>query len=377
MTRKKDPEERVEDLLADAFASKRELFPTTEAEVRRAEEEELEHEGELPPSLQSWKPPKATKVVTLAAEKRRRSAWVTHGLAALLGAAAAAAVLFLARRPPVQSGGTVPTSEPRPPKADAAPAEERVALPAVATCAAGCCAGERCSAAKAELSSCSSGRKCIACSSEELAASRYRIRLGSFAPTAAGAKAVVAAGGGGLELCVRVGSSEPACVPAHANSDRTEQWSLLPTVASAQDLLAGFVLQVRAKAQPGKAIAEWQSPVQVNPTVLCRGLSLRPKTAKDEALGVVSVFLEDAHYVELGRAGTVALLLALKSRVAPSDVPAKLFETRGLADQKFSLVLGPVDKPTADRLRWAALERGLEARLTIGEDHVGEPKPLE
>jgi len=378
MTRPKDdrsPEERVQDLLGDAFEERGELIPSTEASVRRAEEQGAE-QGELPASLRELRPRLETerRVVSLAEERQRRSPWLTHALAAAIGAAAAAALL-LTKREKVEPGGQFPTSEPAPPRADAAPAPEPVTLPDVQACGAGCCAGERCKSAKPELASCSSGRRCVACSSDELAASRYRLRLGAFAPTEAGVKAVNAAGA--LELCVRVGSSEPACVPAQANTNATEQWSLLPMLASAQDLLAGLVLEVRPKAAGQKAIGEWRSPVQINPTTLCRGLSLKAKTPKDEALGVVSVFLDDAHWVELRRAGGVADLLAHRKRFVLGNVSARLFETRGAGDARFALVLGPVDKPTAERLRWSLLEKGEEARLTVGEDHLGEPKPVE
>lgn len=389
MTSKRDDQEaRVEELLADAFEAKGELLPTSAASARKAEEEGVEYEGELPESLRELRPrgeappaagPVTTRdprVVSLADERGRRNPWLTHALAAAVGAAAAA-VLLVGKKPEAGPGGAVPTGEPAAPRMDAAaPAPEAIALPPVLGCGAGCCAGERCSAAKAELSSCSSGRKCISCSASDLAASRYRLRLGAFAPTEAGARAQRAAGPGGLELCVRVGSGEPACVPAHAKADEAELWSMLPLVANAQDLLTGFVLEVRPRAAGAAPIGEWRSPVQINPTVLCRGLSLKPKTPKDEALGVVSVFLEDAHWVELGRAASVAELSELRKRFTLADVGAKLFETRAAGARKFSLVLGPVDKPSAERLRWAVLEKGQEARLSVGEDHQGEPKAL-
>lgn len=384
MTSKKDDQEgRVEELLADAFAAKGDLIPTTEDEVRRAEAEGVEHEGELPESLRALGPAPAPRppvtrgapVISLADARKRQNPWLTHALAAAVGAAAAA-LLLLGQRQKPEPGATVPSSEPAPPRADAAPVQDPISLPAPSSCGSACCAGERCASAKGELASCSSGRKCIACGSDELTASRYRLRLGAFAPTELGAKAVAAAGAGGLELCVRVGSSEPACVPAQAKAEGAELWSLLPLIANAQDLLSGLVLEVRPRVAGAKPIGEWKSPVQINPTVLCRGLSLKAKTAKDEALGVVSVFLEDAHYVELGRAASVAALVEARKRFVLADVTAKLFETKAAGEQKFSLVLGPMDKPNAERLRWAVLEQGRDARLSIGEDFVGDPKPL-
>ena len=378
MTRKNDDEALVEELLADAFAKRGELLPTSDAEVERAEAEGDEFEGELPESLRQLRaeaPAPGPKVVALADDRRRRHPWLSHTLAAALGAAAAAALLWSRREPPVP-GGQVPTSEPAVSRADAAPPAETLTLPTVLTCAKSCCGGEQCGAAKSELSSCSSGRKCIACSNEELGTSRYRLRLSSFAPTAAGAKVVAAAGAGGLELCVRVGSSERACAAAQANSDGAEQWTVLPLVASAQDFVAGFVLEVRPKAAGGSPAGEWRSPVLINPTLLCKGLSLRPKNAQGDELGVVSAFLDDAHFVELRRDASPAALSAHRRRFVLTDVPAKLFETRSSGDRRFALALGPVDKPTAERLRWAVLERGEDAKLSVGEDYTGEPKPL-
>jgi hypothetical protein len=386
MTSKKDDgqgERLVEALLADAFAERGELIPTTEDEVRRAEQQDLEFAGDLPESLRALRPsseerraplpPQDATLISLVDARRRRASWLTHGIAAAVGAAAAAA-LFWGQSKGVEPGANLPTGEvPAKAAADAARPDEKITLPPAKTCGSSCCAGEACSAAKSGLSSCSSGRKCIACSNEELAASRYRLRFGAFAPTELGAKAVTSAGPGGLELCVRVGSSEIACVPAHANSDGTEQWSRLPLVASAQDLLAGFVLEVRPKLAGAKAVGAWRSPVQISPTVLCKGLSLRPQNTKEEVLGVVSVFLEDAHFVELRRDASVEALRAHRKRFVLSDVPATLFETSAHGDRKFALVLGPLDKPATERLRWSVLQGGEDARLSVGEDFVGEP----
>ncbi|MBI3203269.1 MAG: hypothetical protein HYZ29_17145 [Myxococcales bacterium] len=383
MTRKKDDETLVEELLPQAFAQKGEVIPTSEAEVRRAEDEGVEFEGELPDSLKALRAPEqeqapraqAPEVVSLAAERRRRNPWLTHALAAGIGAAAAAALLW-GRRDRPEPGGQLPTSEPAPVRTDAAPPPEVLTLPAVVACGKSCCAGARCGAAKSELSTCSSGRTCIACSNEELGVSRYRLRLSSFAPTEAGAKAVAAAGPGGLELCVRVGSSERACVAAHASTDEAEQWTVLPLVASAQDFVAGFVLEVRPKAASNLLVGEWRSPVQINPTLLCKGLSLRPKNGKGDELGVVSAFLDDAHFVELRRDASAQALVDHRRRFVVADVPAKLFESRSSGDRRFVLALGPVDKPTAERLRWTVLERGEDAKLSVGEDFTGEPKAL-
>jgi hypothetical protein len=378
----------LEELVADAFAAKHELIPTTEAEVKDAERRGVEFEGALPASLEAYRPkaapvsddpdagsvlserapPTSGRVDAPAGKVRRlgRSAWLTHLIAAALGAAAAAALL-IGRGPGPDR--PLPTGEPAKPRADAAP--KTVAIPAVLACSKPCCAGSQCREARDELKSCASERRCIACTIEALSLSRYRIRLGAFA-SGARVKRIVD-GGGALELCARAGSSELACAPAHAAGDQDEQWTLLPLVVSTQDMLAGFELALRQRGSK-QPLGAWKNPVTLNATVLCKGLLIKPKDEKEEVLGTVSVFLEDTHYVELMRSDSVERLLEARFRLSFVDATPRIFETRKTGADHFALVLGPFDKPTAERLRWALLDKGESARLVIGEDHVGPPR---
>jgi hypothetical protein len=387
MTRQPKPpgspdDDALEALLADGFASRGELPPITEGEVERAELAGGEFEGELPEGLREYRPPEerparepgppSSRSAPIASVRRIgpvRKGLVSHALAAALGAAAAAA-LFMARGHREGPTGGLPSSEPPPPRVDAAP-EAKLAIGPVRRCAP-CCAGTECKGAAVDLKQCSSGRSCIACSNEELLDSRYRVRVGALAPTA-NAKALVDAAGKGFEICVRVGSSAFACGPAHADGDGERQWTVLPLAPSAQDALAGFELELRHRGA-ARALGRWQSPVPINATVLCKGLFIKPKTDTGETLGVVSAFLDDAHFVELMRSTRVDALVQHRQRFEFSDVRPSIFQTK---DERFALVLGPVDKPSAERLRWAILEKGQSARVVEGFDHIGDPRPLD
>ena len=379
-------EQALTELLGGALGAKGELPPTTEEEVLRAEQAGVEWEGELPESLAELRPPAAeagateparaargAELVSLDEARRKRGPSVgTHVLAAALGAAAAAA-LIIWRSPPKTPGAGTPTVESARVTADAAP-PEKLALRPVRSCAKECCAGSACSAAKEGLESCSSGRTCIACSIESLAESRYRVRLGAFAPSEAG-QALLKGGTGTLELCVRAGSSGLVCAPARSGSDKAAQWTVLPLTVSVQDAVAGVSIQVRWQgvSQP---LAEWQGPVTLNATALCRGLFVKPITAKKEPMGTLSVFLDDAHYVEVARAASSEALLAARDQLSLADVPARLVETTGRGDQRFALVLGPIDKPSAEQLRWMFLDKGRQAQVVLGDDYQGATREL-
>ncbi|MFO0567205.1 MAG: hypothetical protein U0263_16225 [Polyangiaceae bacterium] len=381
-------EPRLEALLGDAFGT--ELFPVTEEEVAEAEAAAVEYAGELPPELAELAPrPQPRRVSASRNDERvppahptvaqRRGGGrpvFTHMAAALLGAAAVVFWLRLGTRSVAPGASDLPGREPARPVVDAAAEAPQVALPALRSCGAGCCAGKACRDAKPELAECPSGRACVACALEGLEKNRYRLRIGAFAPSVAGSRAVERAGPGGLELCVRVGSSERACTGAHPNADGEASWVSLPLVAGAQDLVAGLVLEVRAKSQPSVVFGQWQSPVQVNTMLLCRGLSLRPKSDADEVLGSVSLFLDDSEFVELGSAASVAELTEIARRFRPADVPLDVYEGSASGTRRFRLVLGPMDHASAERLRWSVIEHGESATLTLGADHIGAARRL-
>jgi hypothetical protein len=378
-------EEALEALIADGFASRGELLPTTEAEVERAERSGAELEGELPAALRAYAPPiervpldappPSSRAAPVASVHRlsARGSYASHLLAAALGAAAAAA-LFLVRAPRETPSGGIPSSEPPSAAKDAAP-EEKLLIGPVRRCSP-CCAGAACKEAPPDAKQCSSGRSCIACSSADLLASRYRVRVGALAPTASGKALLDSANTKGFDICVRVGSSPFACGPAHAQGDGERQWTILPLVPSAQDALSGVELELRHRGAK-KALGRWQSPVPINATVLCKGLFVKPKNDAGDTLGVVSVFLDDAHFVELMRSEKVEELVHYRRRFQLSDVSPKIYETTKTRNQRFALVLGPIDQPSAERLRWAVLEKGGSAHLVEGVDHLGDPRPLD
>lgn len=368
-------------------ALSRELIPTTEAEVRRAEAAGEEFTGELPPSLRQLgeRAPltaaepgaQSARVVSLADERARRFGWGSHLVAVALGAAAASVLFVVASREPQSTPATGASVEPRIVPLEAsvdARAEAPILLPARESCGAGCCAGKECQAAKPELRECPSGRSCIPCR-PELTQARYRARVSALTPLGDAARVLASIPAGGAEACVRAGAAREECVVMQAEGSGAPPWTSLALPISAQDLLAGLQLRIVARGV-AKPLAEWQSPVPVSPTLLCRGLSLRPK-AGEVPFGVISVFLDDAYFVEIDRAATVAPLLTLGRRIDARGASLRVFETRRQQDAGFSLVLGPLEHGAAEKHRWTLLEAGLPARVTLGEDHVGEPRAIE
>ncbi len=410
-------EQELEALLPQAMSG--ELIPTSVADVARAEAEGVEFDGELPESLRAFEPdsasdaveagdiaeaegdsdPEASEgeelddsddeederalgpdsradVVPLARARRRQvSPWLTHVAAAALGAAAVATlVIGRGEKPAAPAGSSSHAPEP-PPVADAAPdAPQLVQVPPPAACGMGCCAGKECKTASPELADCASGRRCIPCTLKDRGTTRYRVKMGALAPLNAGRTVLDRAGPGAVDVCARAGGSPEVCVPAHASSSADAPWSSLPLVVSAQDLLAALTIRVRVRGVKAP-IAEWQSPVPVSPTVLCRGLSVKPKNKKDEAFGAVSLFLDDAHFVEAARSAQVAALSQVADRIRAEHLKSKIFQTRRGGDQRFALVYGPMPQGDAEKLRWVLLEGGLKARVTLGDDHEGDPKP--
>jgi hypothetical protein len=400
-------ERRLTRLVSDALGEAGELIPTTSGEVQRAEAEGIEHEGPLPRALRELRPaPRADEtpaksVAFIDQERRRRGGGrvVSHAFAAALGAlAAAAAVLLAARLRTGSDPAGAPTADRWPNAPDAGPPEKRIAV-AVDPCPTACCAGSACPRAK-DAKSCSSGRTCIACSLEAFAGTRYRIRLGAFSPTDPG-RAALESAKDGLDLCVRVASSELVCTPAFTPEEPGERWTTLPMLPSAEELAAGFELRVRPRGAP-VTLAELRTPIQVNPALLCKGMLLRPlplppkrpdgapppagadagaepgsAAAAPDPLGVVSLFLDDPYFVEVARAASVATLRAARGRFDLTGGRAFVFETKKADAEHFALVLGPFDKQAAERVRWQVLEQNEHARVETGEEHVGAPLPIE
>lgn len=107
---------------------------------------------------------------------------------------------------------------------------------------------------------------------------------------------------------------------------------------------------------------------------MCKGLAVQLADASD-VLARVSVFVEQAHFVELSRAAAVPALLATQARFDVSGIAPRIYETSSPNAGRFALVVGPIDKSEADVLRWQALDHGIEAKISHGLDFVGAPRP--
>lgn len=375
-----DLDERELQLLADALAD--ELIPTTESEVERAEENDVEHSGQLPAQLErafrdNARPSSQQRdnVVSLQA-RRGATGWLTHVAAVAIGAAAATAV-FMGTRD--QTGETTPSSEPAGAlSADAQPpVQKKIELTLRDACES-CCGGAACGSAREGLESCPSGRRCVPCDPAQLKTTRYRVRLSSVLLDEYGKELVAKMPGGRLMTCVRSGGSKRECVPSHPNDDNQGPWATLPLVLSARDLQAGAEVSLRWEGLQGLPVAKWSKPVALSAEGLCRGLSIKlASVPKENAFGQLSLFLIDTHYVELARAPDVAGVEERARGFGFRDLQPQLVETSSEhREQRFGLVLGPLTLPQAEELRWQVLRAGGEARVTIGAEHRGAPRAL-
>lgn len=380
----KHPE--LDALLAEALTRRGDLPPTTVAEVRRAEEEGIAFEGELPAELSRLRPP-PTEVSSGAASQRlvsldevrrereqarARTPWLGYAATFALGAAAAAAVfLFGAERDPAQRLTQEPAGAPRPSATESAePAAPTVAIEAVRSCGEECCAGSACAAAKGELKTCPTERTCISCG-DGSAKDAFRLRMGNLLPTENVDEKMLP----GLDLCARVGGSPWSCEPAYLDAVARPTGRTLPIVAPAEDLATSVELELRPRGS-SKVFGAWRSGIKIGPNVLCRGVGVVIKNDKDEHLGGLSLFLEDAHYVELARSAERATLLERRAQLRFADVIPSLVETSKGGAERFALVVGPLDKGAADRLAQRLAEKGAPATRSFGADFVGVAEKL-
>jgi hypothetical protein len=298
----------------------------------------------------------------------RRKSFVTHVAALALGAAAAAAVTVnvgVETDPrPALSGdpAEVPSAKPK------APIE--VTVPG---CGEGCCAGSGCASAAADLSKCPSGRRCVACDPRALAQSRYRLRISAVHPAEHGKKVLDGYPAGVPEICIRAGASTEQCVPTQINEREGGEWNVLPLVLSGDDLSAQISLRLSWKGVTGPlaSAARWTMPVALTSRSLCSGYVVQLKTDDGDAFGHLSLFMDDTHYVELLRAADVA---ALRARAL--DVNGLALMVVRTNSEGFALRAGPFDRQTAELVRWQLLEQQIDAKVSIGDDHVGEPLAL-
>ena len=394
-------DDEVLGLLSDALGRDGELVPTDEDEVARAERAGVEDVA-LPPQLAAWPPRKRVeaappaslrtgpeRVADMAAHRRRRAAsraWLTHGAAVVLGAAAALALALRwtgdAHGPP--GLGTDPAIASA---ADSGSATATAAPPlrvAVSNDCGECCGGEACTSTRLGLGRCSSGRRCVPCSAPP--GSRYRLRIGAVHLSDDGRKAVELYPSGEPELCVRVGASEERCVPALLTERAEGAFRSLPFVGAADDLGAKVAVRVRWKGvrEAYATAGRWLSPVAVSPTALCSGYAVKLEVAESSGaepaarrlFGTASLFLDDAHHVELARAADVTSLRALGARLELSGLQVFIRETSAGGSERYVLAFGPFDRPTAEKVRWQLAEQGQTPRLGEGQDYVGEPLAL-
>lgn len=342
------------------------LVPTSEAEVRRAEQA-LPDDIELPESLRSFRPRLAegpSNVRHLPSKPRVAS----HVLAATLGAlAAAGAVLWLrpAGPPPVTNAGgdlvPSPTSS----------GPTRTPLVFQSRCERECCAGSSCKAASEALRSCPSGIRCAACTVDNVNGGPYRLRVGTVIPSELGKKVLPL--GEPLELCLTASGNAVTCLPAFGDSGG-EAWRQLGAVSPLQSLLGGLTVELKVKGEVFP-LASWTHAVSPTPDTLCKGVAIQLNDGK-ETLGRLSVFVEPTHFVELARAVSSPELLAKLARFDVTGLEPRIRESSRGGGERFVLAIGPLDKADADALRWQVLDLGIDATVSHGLDFVGSPRPL-
>lgn len=378
-------DDEVLDLLAASLTEDGELLPTTEAEVARVEED-LEA-TELPEGLEqlSFEEDGSAEVTDLQDYKKTReqvrtrtSPW-THGVALLIGAAAALLLKVNIGREtgtdPAMSGDPAGV----PSTSSSAVEPERAQLTLKATCE-DCCGGSACAEAKPELATCGSERRCIACDSAVLADSRYRVRVGAVTPSPLGVAVLKEYPKGEPELCFRAGVAKEVCVDTLISDRPGGRWTQVPAVFSGEDLNAKLTIRLRWKGVARESLATagvWTMPVALTPKALCSGYTVELRNeAKEELFGTLSLFVDDAHYVEIARARGTAPLRDLRKRLVLDGVRVQLFETTAEGDRRFVLTTGPHNRTTAKALRWQLLEQDQKPAVEVGLDYVGDPLPL-
>ncbi|HVJ15500.1 MAG TPA: hypothetical protein VM686_08665 [Polyangiaceae bacterium] len=363
MTERERKDAELERDVVRALRTGGELIPVSDEEVLAAEEELAGTDLELPDGLREYRGRPRRP-----ARPGVRGPWLGYGVAGLLGAAASTLLwLGLAPEKPHDLSGAGRDLV-RPSASAPAP---RPTLINGSSCSNDCCAGKECRAATGELKECASGHTCVACAGRD--DGPYRLRLGAMVLTEAGEALLQPTSGAPLELCVSTPGATPTCLPALSSGTADDQWRLLDRVSSSQDLLSGLSVEVRRKGEPS-ALASWKYPVTVAPEVFCKGLAIPLRQEKD-VVGRVSAFVDQTHFVELGRAPTLAALRERRALFEFHGIEPRVYETTE-ASRRFALVLGPFDKAQAQALRWAALEGDKEAAIVFGLDFKGAPQPL-
>jgi hypothetical protein len=382
VTREDEAEqERLPQDVARALGDMGLLVPERDSEVLGAEQRG-EAEVELPERLGSFSgyrrasdagvAPPAGKVVPLQRPAQRGGNLVRYAVGFALGAAATVMV-WLSRPEPVTvppiGGATGELREPKPPEQKAPIAVD------LATQCTNCCAGSGCSSAPADARSCPSGRSCVEC--EPSADSNvFKLRLSALGLSDEG-RGWFAQQGLALEqllVCADAHGRALGCRSAIGQPGDLVQWSSLPVASTTSQLVGGLGVHLR-KSESGSDLASFTSAVSVSPDTLCRGVAARLASPDGTVVGKVSAFFDDIHFVELARAATVKQLLDQEQRYAFSGGLPDVYETRGEAERRFALVIGPLPQSAATAIRWQLLDQGAEGELTFGDDHVGPPRP--
>jgi hypothetical protein len=366
MTHDRDDDAPLDSATLRALKDSDDLVPTSEAEVRRAEQA-LPDDIELPESLRSYRPRLAegpSNVRWLPSKPRVAS----HVLAVTLGAlAAAGAVLWFrpAGPPPVTSAGG--DLVPSPTTSSSA----RLPLTFETRCERECCAGSACKTASFALRTCPSGIRCAGCTVDNVNGGPYRLRVGTVIPSELGQKVLPL--DEPLELCLTALGGAETCLPALGDSGG-ETWRQLGQVTPLQSLLGGLTAELRVKGQ-AFPLANWRNAVSPTPDTLCKGVAIQLNDGK-ETLGRLSIFVEPTHFVELARAVSSPELLAKLGRFDVTGLEPRVRESSRGGGERFVLAIGPLDKADAEALRWHVLDLGIDATVSHGLDFIGSPRPL-
>jgi hypothetical protein len=367
-----DPE--LEALVAASLVKRGDLIPTTVEEVL---DTDASFEGALPASLDRLRAPAEpvpARVVSLSDARARRALPFVGTFFAGAAAAAVAMLAFREKSPAVTVSGE--------PAGQSAPATSTSATPTAVPIVEvptpeceSCCAGASCQGARAELSTCPTGRKCVPCEGLDEADAVYRLRLGNLKPTEkVDARAIES-----LDVCVSVGGSPWSCEPAYADATTRPRGRLLGFASRAEDIALGVAMELRIRGNT-RAYGAWRAGVRITPGALCRGIGVVMEDEAGAHLGGLSLFLERTYYVELGRREERSALEDLARRFAfGARTPRFLSLREGVKTGKFALTLGPFDRAEAEALRAELLRRADSEELSagvvlhFGDDYVEPP----
>jgi hypothetical protein len=176
-----------------------------------------------------------------------------------------------------------------------------------------------------------------------------------------------------MQLCATIQGRAIGCRSAVEAPGDLLEWVSLPVATLASQLVGGVAITLQAP--DASVLATWSSSIAVSSEILCRGVAARLTQEGSEPLGRVSLFFDDAQFVELTRAASVAELVAEQGRISVEGAGLSIYETSAAGAGHFALVLGPTDRARAETVRWQLLDQKLEAKLTFGEDHKGRPRP--